>query len=90
MTSCPFCNRPVAGECQRYHCRFRRQFRQRRTLLPPPPLDPNVSDLPESATTRTIDGIAYDVVWDGTRDARDTCARLVGLPVTREDTGVSE
>lgn len=31
---CPYCQRQVVGECQRYHCRFRREFQQRQRRAP--------------------------------------------------------
>jgi len=49
VSTCPFCQRKVVGECQRYHCRFRREFRQRQIptgssgdtsrATPTPPID---------------------------------------------------
>jgi hypothetical protein len=77
VNTCPFCNRPVAGDCRRPSCRFRTRYLKSKSLLPAPPLDMDESELPpEPVTTREIDGVTYDVVFSGELQRRNLCPCL--------------
>jgi hypothetical protein len=79
--TCPFCHRPVAGECRRPSCRVRREYAERQRPLFIEPLDPDVSELPEP--TKSKDD-RYHVVWSGALHRRGLCPGLSSFPTAPE------